>query len=159
MKSTRFIALLLLIGARLFGADAQLDNFKKKLATALSNKDLSEIEQCFYWDETPQAVRKATIKEFEQILKNKEYLDMYFFDLDYKGINPLTIMTYCSGRTLNGFHYEPNLKSALTCTISFVEPSNKHDSGTVKFVAIGLAPDGHYRIPGTQPQPQKIPPP
>ena len=154
MKTT-FIAFIAIIASQIFPSHSELGSFESKLSAALSAKDIEALQLCFYWGDTPEQIRQIILQDFRDVLRENDYLDMYFFTLDSKNINPGFIKNYCSGRFVNNVYYKSNLPLKCICTISFRNPSKKNDSGTVRFVGIAIDPDGKDCMPGSMPIPEQ----
>ncbi len=150
--------LLFLVCAGLSGYAAEVTpgGFQAGLREALASGSAAEIERCFYWGDTPAAVRMVILDDLRGALRGREVLGVDLFDPADKRVNPNVIAVYCSGANLDGQHYPPNLELHDIAAISLRDRKDKGDSGSVYWVGVGRAPDGSLAIPGTRSEPDRI---
>lgn len=124
-----------------------LDAFHDQLIGALTSKDISILNQCFYWGDTPEAVRDMTIREIEEILEGNDFLSVYIFSSDDKRLNQGWVQSVSSSKLMNGHKYDLNLKYQWLCTVAFKPISAPTCPLIHKLYPIGVSPDGEGKIP------------
>lgn len=152
------LILMFLVCAGLSGHAAEVTpgGFQAGLREALVSGSEAEIERCFYWGDTPAAVRMVILNDLRGALRGREVLGVDLFDPADKRVNRNVIAVHCSGVSLDGRHFPLNLELQSIATISLRDRKDKGDSGSVYWVGVGRAPDGSLAIPGTRSKPDRI---
>lgn len=127
----------------------KLDEFLNILGVALVSKDAKELEKCFYWGNTPEPLRDIAINEFEQIFGDHQFYSASLAYLTDRRLNQGAVKLYSSGKVMNGRHYDPNLKPVLMVLMIFRESNSSSPKDLMKWLPLGLTPEGAYRFPGT----------
>ena len=144
MKSIIRLVAIVITCASLYAIDQnKLDEFKDKLATALTNKDIKALNLLFYTNGASQFEMDNIIYGYEFNLSHYTFDKIEFQSFDDPKINPASI-EFIKGSKMNGHVYLPNLTPVAFCTTTFRGTNALDSVGAAS--PVGLDPDGSLKF-------------
>jgi hypothetical protein len=121
-----------------------VDAFHDQLLSAFISKNISAISECFYWGDTPEALRDKILHDIEENIEDYNPFPIFIFPIDSPYLNSGWVHREAGSKIMNGHKYDFNLKPQWVFTFGYKNPSDRRLN---LLLPIGVSPEGKCKIP------------
>ena len=147
MKSIALLLAVVITCSSLYAFDhTKLEQFKDKLATALTNKDLKALNLLYYTNGASQYEIDNDIYSYEYNFNHYAFDKIEIQSLSDLKINSDAASIMTKGITIYGHSYVPNLTPEALCTVMFIGKIKDRSVSAGSASPIGVDPDGNVKI-------------